>query len=59
MLARQIIKTEYDIFFLEDVGHNSRDALQYTVEHVESYLEKGTFLRDEEFDGMVNVSVPC
>ncbi|KAN0111297.1 hypothetical protein V8E52_008672 [Russula decolorans] len=52
MLARQIIKTEYDIFFLEDVGHNSRDALQYTVEHVESYLEKGTFLRDEEFDGM-------
>jgi hypothetical protein len=56
-LSRQIVESEYDIFFPFDTRHNSRDAMQYTAEHVEFYLEKGMFLRDEVLDTEVIVSV--
>lgn len=49
-LARQIVETEYDIFFPTDVGHNSQGALQYTTERIRLYLHRGRFLRDENVD---------
>jgi hypothetical protein len=50
------VRTQYDIFFPPDVGHNSCDALQYTAQSIELYLEKGKFLRGDEPDTKVNVS---
>jgi hypothetical protein len=57
MLARQVVESEYSIFFPIDVGHNSDDASQYTAQNVEVYLEKGRFLRDDGFDAEVLVNV--
>jgi hypothetical protein len=56
ILARQTVESEYSLFFPIDVGHNSRDALQYTTEQVEFYLENGRFLRGKELDAEVNAS---
>lgn len=55
-MARRFVEADYDIFFPFDEGHNSRDALQYTANSVEEYLEEGRFLRAEAVDTEVNVS---
>ena len=59
MLVRQIVAAEYDIFIPDGVSHNSIDALRYTVNQVEFYLEKGRFLRDENLDSEVVFFLPA
>lgn len=53
------MKTKYNIFFSIDKRHNSNNKLQYITENVKLYLEKGKFLKGEELNTKVKVSVIC
>ena len=59
ILAREIIISDYDIFYPLDIRHNFDDTWRYTAYCIEHYLKKGYFLKVKELDSEINVSAYC